>query len=115
MIEVYTDAAASGDPGPSAAGVIIKQGQVIKEYTFDLGEKTNHEAEFLAVVKALEVCLDLYPEEIISIRSDAKIVVDTMEKNFTKNDQFRPIFDEILRLQEEFPYVFYKWIPEKNN
>ncbi|MGI8315306.1 ribonuclease HI family protein [Halobacillus mangrovi] len=115
MIEVYTDAAASGDPGPSAAGIIIKKGQSLSEYTFYLGAKTNHEAEFLAVIKALEICVDLFPGEIISVRSDAKIVVDTMEKNFTKNEQFRPMFEKILILQERFPYVFYKWIPEKHN
>lgn len=115
MIEVYTDAAASGDPGPSAAGVVIKEGQTFSEYSFALGERTNHEAEFLAVIKALEICSELFPGEIISIRSDAKIVVDTIEKNHTKNDKFLPLFIQIMDLQKNFPHVFFKWIPEKKN
>lgn len=115
MIEVYTDAAASGDPGPSAAGVIIKQGATLIEHSFYLNERNNHEAEFLAVIKALEVCREDFPEEIISIRSDAKIVIDTIEKGYTKNEKFSFFLKTIQELEKIFPYVFYKWVPEKKN
>ncbi|CDQ19554.1 ribonuclease HI family protein [Halobacillus karajensis] len=115
MIEVYTDAACSGDPGPSAAGIIIKKKQMMKEYQFYLGSWTNHEAEFLAMIRALELCQKIYPNEIISIRSDSQIAVDTMDKRYTKNEKFLPLYQQILELEENFSLVFYKWIPDKQN
>ncbi|SDO91964.1 ribonuclease HI family protein [Halobacillus aidingensis] len=115
MLEVYTDAACSGEPGPSAAGVVIKQNQKTEEYQFHLGTWTNHEAEFLAIIHALQICKEKYPGEIISIRSDSKIAVDTMDKRYTKNEKFLPLFEKIMNLEENFSYVFYKWIPDKQN
>ncbi|MYL48518.1 reverse transcriptase-like protein [Halobacillus litoralis] len=115
MLEVYTDAACSGDPGASAAGVVIKQNQKTEEYQFYLGTWTNHEAEFLAIIHALQICKEKYSGEIISIRSDSKIAVDTMDKRYTKNEKFLPLFEKIMNLEENFSYVFYKWIPDKQN
>ncbi|MFG6114581.1 ribonuclease HI family protein [Halobacillus sp. MO56] len=115
MIEVYTDGAAAGDPGPSSAGVFIKNGKEHHEFSFKLGDLSNHEAEFWAVIKALEICRDEFPGDILSFRSDSKIVVETLEKNYTKNHRFLPLLEKINHLQSSFPFVFYKWIPEKQN
>lgn len=115
MIEVYTDAACSGDPGMSAAGIIIKKNQQIEKHQFLLGTWTNHEAEFHAIIRALELCKDKYPGEIISIRSDSKIAVDTLDHQHTKNEKFLPLLQRLIELEKTFSYVFYKWIPEKQN
>lgn len=40
------DGTSTGDPGPSGAGVYIKQGKNDYEYAFSLGVLSNHEAEF---------------------------------------------------------------------
>ncbi|MBN8234629.1 ribonuclease HI family protein [Halobacillus kuroshimensis] len=115
MIEVHTDAACSGDPGLSAAGIVIKTNNQTEEHQFFLGTWTNHEAEFLAVSRALELCRSDYPGEIISIRSDSKIVVDTLDRKYTKNKKFLPLFEHIQELEQSFSFVFYKWIPDKQN
>lgn len=115
MIEVYTDAACSGDPGMSAAGIIIKNNQQIEKHQFPLGIWTNHEAEFHAIIRALELCKDKYPGEIISVRSDSKIAVDTLDNQHTKNEKFLPLLQRSMELEKTFSYVFYKWIPEKQN
>lgn len=115
MIEVYTDAACNGDPGLSAAGVIIRKNQKTEEHQLFLGTWTNHEAEFLAIIYALEICERKYSGEIISVRSDSKIAVETMDKQFTKNEKFLPLFQRIQHLERAFTYVFYKWIPDKQN
>ncbi|MFD2629115.1 ribonuclease HI family protein [Oceanobacillus kapialis] len=115
MIEVYTDGASRGDPGKSGAGIYIKQGKNKFEYAIPLGELSNHEAEFLAVIKALEICEEKFPDEIISIRSDSKLVVDVVERNFTRNKNFKPFLETIIQKSATFPYFFIKWIPEKQN
>ncbi|WP_173916345.1 ribonuclease HI family protein [Halobacillus sp. Marseille-Q1614] len=115
MIEVYTDAAAAGNPGPCAAGIIIKNGRSSEEHAVFLGEMTNHEAEFLAVLHALKICKDIYPGEILSIRSDSQAAVHALDKQYSKNPAFAPILNQIIEMQASFAMVFYKWIPDKTN
>lgn len=115
LIEIYTDGASSGNPGPSGCGIVIKIDKKVYEFAYPLGEISNHEAEFQAVIKALELCKRQYPEEILSLRTDSKVVVDTIERNYTKNETFLPLLERIQTLAEGFPYFFVKWIPEKQN
>ncbi len=115
LIEVYTDGASSGNPGPSGIGIIIKSNKDFLEFSFPAGNLSNHEAEFQAVIKALELCKEKFPNDILSFRTDSKIVADTIEKNYTKNKTFLPLLERIQELAEDFPYFFIKWIPEKQN
>lgn len=115
MLEVYIDGATVGENGKSAASFVAKNKQVCLEgYTF-IGEKTNHEAEFHALYFALVTLKNDYSDEILSIRSDSKIVVDTIEKAYTKNPAFLSYYDKIAELITHFPHVFIKWIPDKDN
>ncbi|SES76127.1 ribonuclease HI [Salinibacillus kushneri] len=115
MIEVYTDGAARGNPGPAGAGIYIKAQGTNYEYSYSLASLSNHEAEFIAVIRALEICQEKFPDEILSFRSDSKIVVDVIEADFTKNKTFLPLLQEIREKSSLFPYFFIKWIPEKQN
>ncbi|HLR52468.1 MAG TPA: RNase H family protein [Candidatus Avamphibacillus sp.] len=115
MIEVYTDGASRGNPGLSGAGIYIKANGKTFEYSFPLGTLSNHEAEFHAVMKALDICKTSFPGEILSFRSDSQIVVDSIEKNYTKNKQFIPLLEQIKQKGNVFPYFFIKWIPNKDN
>ncbi len=115
MIEVYIDGASKGDPGPSGAGVYIKKGKQQHSYSFPIGILSNHEAEFTALIKALEVCQKDFPEEILSVRSDSKLVVDSIERSNTKQERFIPYLRKAEELSETFPYFFIKWIPDKQN
>ena len=115
MIEVYTDGAASGNPGISGAGIYIKANGKQLEFSLPLGQMTNHEAEFHAVVKALEICQREFPNEILSFRSDSQTVVQVVDNDHTKNKTFLPLLEEIRKKVAKFPYFFIKWIPEKEN
>ncbi|RYG72074.1 ribonuclease HI family protein [Lentibacillus lipolyticus] len=115
MIEVYTDGASTGNPGHSGAGIYIKANGKTYEHSYVLGEMSNHEAEFRAVVKAMDLCCEYFPGEIISLRSDSKLVVETIEKDFTKNQAFLPFLEQFRKTMNHFPHVFIKWIPEKQN
>ncbi|RDW22477.1 ribonuclease HI [Oceanobacillus arenosus] len=115
MIEVYTDGASNSNLGLSGAGVYIKANGQNYEYTFPLKVLSNHEAEFHAVIKALEICQKKFPNEVVSLRSDSQVVVDVIDKDFTKNKTFLPLLEVIRGEISHFPYFFIKWIPESNN
>ncbi|MFC4404395.1 ribonuclease HI family protein [Gracilibacillus xinjiangensis] len=115
MLEVYTDAATKGNPGPSGIGVYMKKGIESSALSLYIGEYTNHEAEFIAVIEALLFCQENFPDEILSFRSDSKLVVETIERQFVKNSFFKPYLEKVMTLSNTFPYFFIKWIPEKQN
>lgn len=120
MYKIYVDAATKGNPGPSAIGIVILNTHT-KEYqqiSHPLKNTyTNHEAEFEAVIYALEwINKQPMTDHIIWIHSDSKIVIQTIDKNFTKNECFKAYLRKINQLiHHSRRLIFFKWIPEKEN
>lgn len=114
MIEVYIDGASAGDPGPSGAGIFIKNQGTVQSFSLPLGMMSNHEAEFNALIHALEICIkDNY--KMISLRTDSQLVEQTIEKKYVKNEKYIPFLHKALDLIEHFDLFFIKWIPSKQN
>ncbi|XJZ25909.1 reverse transcriptase-like protein [Bacillota bacterium Lsc_1132] len=114
MIEVYIDGASAGNPGPSGAGIFIKGQGIHEKYSIPLGMMSNHEAEFHAFIKALEICLE-NRYLIVSFRTDSELVNRAVEKEFAKNKQFAPLLDQALQLSKKLELFFMKWIPSREN
>jgi len=71
-MKIYTDAGSRGNPGKSAAAfVVVKDNKIIKQNSKFLGIKTNNEAEYSAIIIALEV-IKANEFEIIS---DSELVI----------------------------------------
>lgn len=83
MIRIYTDGAAQGNPGPGGYGTIMKYGQHEKEFSAGFRLTTNNRMELMAVIVGLEaIKKDGLP---ITIYSDSKYVVDSVEKGWIWN------------------------------
>lgn len=54
MIEIFTDGASSGNPGPGGYGIILRSGPHYKELSAGYRKTTNNRMELLAVIVALE-------------------------------------------------------------
>jgi ribonuclease HI len=80
MIEIYTDGASSGNPGPGGYGVILRAGQHYKELSEGFRLTTNNRMELLAVIKGLEALNK--PNQDVTIFSDSKYVIDAIEKRW---------------------------------
>jgi ribonuclease HI len=114
MIEVYIDGASAGDPGNSGAGIYIKNNGENQSFSIPLGVKENHEAEFLACLKALQICKEK-DYHVLSFRSDSQAVVNAVEKEYARNKKYKVLLEDILQLTKEFDLFFIKWIPSKEN
>ncbi|MFK9093385.1 reverse transcriptase-like protein [Bacillus salipaludis] len=116
MIEVYIDGASAGNPGQSGAGVFIKANGITEKYSIPLGIMSNHEAEFHAFIKALNVCLNNgFVHSVVSFRTDSELVNKSVEKEFVKNKLYAPLLVEALQLTKKFDLFFMKWIPSAEN
>jgi iron complex transport system ATP-binding protein len=54
MIDIYTDGACSGNPGPGGWGVLVRDGHVEAEFSGGEPGTTNNRMELLAVIEALQ-------------------------------------------------------------
>jgi ribonuclease HI len=55
-VKIYTDGGARGNPGPAGIGIIFydQKNYIIKKYSQAIGERTNNQAEYEAVIFALK-------------------------------------------------------------
>lgn len=116
MLRIYVDAATKGNPGPSAGGIVITGEGLHKQLHVQIGVCSNHEAEFKVYLYALEwLNSNHLTTETILIHSDSKIVVQTIEKLYTKNPIFLPYLQQFQELEPLFTLLLTKWIPESQN
>ena len=83
MVEIYTDGAASGNPGPGGYGTILRSGKHEKEFSGGFRMTTNNRMELLAVITGLEALKSVNNE--VMVYSDSKYVVDSVEKKWVFN------------------------------
>jgi ribonuclease HI len=83
VINIYTDGASQGNPGPGGYGVILSFGSKRKELSEGFRLTTNNRMELLAVIVGLQALKTAdYP---VTIYSDSKYVVDSVEKGWIWN------------------------------
>lgn len=114
MIEVYIDGASAGNPGLSGAGIFINNNGLVERYSIPLGRMDNHEAEYQALIKALEICVT-NNFQIVSFRTDSQAIHSAMEKEFAKNKKYAPLLAQALELRKQLDLFFIKWIPSSEN
>lgn len=77
QIELYTDGACSGNPGPGGWGALLRFGQHEKELSGGEEDTTNNRMELTAVIEGLKA---LTSPCSVTIYTDSKYVMDGMEK-----------------------------------
>lgn len=84
-VNIYTDGAARGNPGPGGYGVVLIAGKHYKELSAGYRKTTNNRMELLAVISALEA---MKVEGIhITLHTDSKYVCDAVTKGWLFNWQ----------------------------
>ncbi len=79
-IIIYTDGAASGNPGPGGYGVVMKYGTHRKELSGGFRLTTNNRMELLAVIMALEQLK--YDDSSAIIYSDSRYVCEAVNQKW---------------------------------
>ena len=79
LVEIYTDGACSGKPGPGGWGAILRYGGREKELSGGEARTTNNRMELTAVIAALEA---LKESCAVELYSDSKYVIDALEKGW---------------------------------
>ena len=83
-VEIYTDGACSGNPGPGGWGAILRYNGHEKELSGGEKNTTNNRMELTAVISALEA---LKESCAVELYSDSKYVIDALSKGWAKSWQ----------------------------
>jgi ribonuclease HI len=74
-VHVYFDGASHGNPGPAAIGwVLVSPDGVVAEGGERIGRATNNQAEYEALLTALEMAAD-YGFDEVAVRGDSELIV----------------------------------------
>jgi ribonuclease HI len=79
-ITIYTDGAATGNPGPGRYGVVLKSGIHRKQLSGGFRYTTNNRMELLAVIVGLEALKN--NGSLVTVYSDSQYVVNSVEKKW---------------------------------
>lgn len=112
---IHTDGGARGNPGPSGIGVVIEfEGQTHKFKEF-IGHATNNQAEYRAVLLALEKAKELGVEEA-DVFLDSELVKQQLAGNYkVKNVDLQPLFVKIWNISQSFKKVKYTHVARNDN
>jgi len=114
---INTDGVAEPNPGSAAIGATIKdgQGRLITTISQPIGHATNNQAEYRAIIAALESAISLGAGQV-DIRSDSELVVRQINGRYrVKNAALKPLYQEVKRLQSRFEGFTITHVPRQQN
>lgn len=116
-LTIYIDGSVLGNPGPGAIGVVVLNGagQVVEAWGEAIGEVTNNQAEYRALLAALEKARRLGAAEVI-VRSDSQLLVRQFSGEYrVKDAKLRPLHARARALAGRFRSFRLEHIPREEN
>jgi ribonuclease HI len=114
---IYTDGASLGNPGRAAIGVVIHDGQdrVVSRLSRSIGYATNNQAEYWAIIAALEETARL-GAGAVDIKSDSELVVEQLNGRYrVKKASLRPLYQKVVQLIGSLESFTITHIPREQN
>lgn len=116
LLTIFVDGASRGNPGPSGAGFAIYcDGKLLEGQAQYLGEVTNNQAEYNALILALERASELGGKKVM-VKSDSELMVKQMRGEYkVKNEQLRGLSLRAFKLMKNFASFEIAHIPREEN
>jgi ribonuclease HI len=117
-IYINCDGASRGNPGRTAIGIQIKgedKKTVLKQHSEYVGKTTNNVAEYLAVLKSLDIAKK-FTNQNVFVYSDSELLVRQLNGMYkVKNKNLKELFDQVQKLQNSFQKVVFTHIRREYN
>ncbi len=120
---LYTDGGSRGNPGPAALGAVIcnEKGEPLKKYGEPLGETTNNEAEYQALIFGLKKLKQVFgkkamAEALVEVRMDSELIVNQLNHKFKiEEPNLQKLFLRVWNLMLDFGPIEFTAIPREQN
>jgi len=113
---LFTDGAARGNPGPAAIGIVLidASGKVIEALGEAIGNATNNEAEYRALLRGLEIAGKHGNE--IEVRTDSELMARQLKGAYkVRAENLKPLHDQAQRALKRFKRSIIVIIPRELN
>jgi ribonuclease HI len=114
---ICTDGAARGNPGPAAIGATLKddKGNPIARISRRIGITTNNQAEYRAIIAALEKAIKL-GARYVELYADSELVVKQLNGRYkVKKSALRQLYQEVIQLIGSLEGFTIAYIPREQN
>ena len=112
-LRVYSDGASRGNPGISAIAfmIITEEGRLLKTYSKYIGIRTNNQAEYEALISALESASELTDQEVTCFM-DSELVVKHLNGEYkVRNPRLKTLWLKVQELKQNFRKITFKSVP----
>lgn len=117
FIEIYSDGASRGNPGPSALGAVLlsPSGEELATVSKVIAPTTNNVAEYSALIEALKLASSLGYKNI-RVKADSELMIKQLNKIYkVKNENIKPLYQELERLSSEFDKISFTHVRREYN
>jgi len=113
--KLHTDGGARGNPGPAGIGVVLEFSDNKKLFKKYIGEGTNNQAEYQALILGLEEAKKVGAEEV-DCYLDSELVVKQLNREYkVKNEGLAPLFIKVYNLTQQFKKVKFIHVFREDN
>ena len=115
-LTIYTDGGARGNPGPAGLGVVMyADGKIIKRHSRYLGKTTNNQAEYRAVIDALQHAQEMGAKEI-DLVMDSELIVKQLNREYrVKDKELGQLFVQVWNLTLGFSKFTVRHVRREHN
>ena len=116
-LKVFSDGGARGNPGPAAAAFLIisDEGRILKTNRCFIGLCTNNQAEYQALIAALESAATFDAEQV-TCHLDSELVVKQLTGEYAvKNSELKFLWRKVQGLRNRFKEVKFVNVPRTNS
>lgn len=116
-ITIFTDGGARGNPGPAGIGAVgyDKEKNIVFEVSEYIGETTNNQAEYKAVIAAIHKAKEI-GAEVLDFFLDSQLVVEQLNGNYkVKNKDLAPLFVQIHNARLSFKKTTFTHVRREYN
>ena len=117
-VRIYIDGGSRGNPGPAAAGVVIRcaeTGDILHRGGIYLGRATNNVAEYSGLLEGLTKAVSLGARRV-EVVSDSELLVRQMTGRYrVKNEGLLPLYRQASELRQQFDECTFRHVRREEN
>jgi len=96
-------------------GVIYLNDSEIDDFSENIGEATNNEAEYQAMIRGIELLRKYQPDKVF-IFADSELVVKQLNGEYrVKNDRMKKLYGKVMNALQSFPHYAIEHVPRESN
>ena len=115
-IKVFFDGSSLGNPGPAGVGVVVLngRGRLIFSGNRFLGKRTNNEAEYFALLFALEISRELGYKKILLHTDSTLLYSQVVGKYKVRAENLKKLHERAVKALSSFTWDM-RWVPREEN